>query len=83
MDSPAKNKDSPAYWTPRVSGQQWDGLPRAEPGAEQALAQPLNDELVQLAGRVQWNPMAGVVDLRVAPGSFHEASDIFMRSPSR
>ena len=41
---------------------------------ELALAQPLKEELVQPVGRVQWNPMAGVVDLLVAPGSFHEAS---------
>ena len=41
---------------------------------ELALAQPLKEELVQPVGRVQWNPMAGVVNLLVAPGSFHEAS---------
>ena len=38
------------------------------------IYQPLKEELVQPVGRVQWNPMAGVVDLLVAPGSFHEAS---------
>jgi len=41
---------------------------------ELTLAQPLKEELVQPVGRVQWNPMTGVVDLLVAPGSFHEAS---------
>jgi hypothetical protein len=46
----------------------------ADVEVELALAQPLKEELVQPVGRVQWNPMAGVVDLLVAPGSFHEAS---------
>jgi len=36
--------------------------------------QPLHEELVQPVGRVQWNPVAGVVDLLVAPGPFHKAS---------
>ena len=45
-----------------------------EPGAELASAQALNEEPVQPVGRVQWNPVAGVVDLLVAPGPFHEAS---------
>jgi hypothetical protein len=38
------------------------------------LAQPLNQKLVQPVGRVQWNPVADVIDLLVAPGSFHEMS---------
>ena len=36
------------------------------------LAQPLNEELVQPVGRVQRNPMAGVINLLVAPPCFHE-----------
>jgi hypothetical protein len=44
------------------------------------IYQPLKEELVQSVGRVQWNPMAGVVDLLVA---LHEDPDIFMGSPSR
>src|ERR1700751_236577 len=41
------------------------------------LAQPLNQELVQPVGRVQWNPVAGGIDLLVAPGAFHELSRHF------
>ena len=54
-----------------------------EPGAELASAQPLNEEPVQPVGRVQWNPVAGVVDLLIAPGPFTKRPDIFMRSPSK
>jgi hypothetical protein len=39
-----------------------------------ASAQPLNEELVQLVGRVQWNPVAGIRNLLVAPPCFHELS---------
>jgi len=39
-----------------------------------ASAQPLNEELVQPVGRVQWNPVAGISNLLVAPPCFHELS---------
>jgi hypothetical protein len=39
-----------------------------------ASAQPLDEELVQAVGRVQWNPVAGVINLLVAPPCFHELS---------
>jgi hypothetical protein len=39
-----------------------------------ASAQPLNEELVQPVGGVQRNPMAGAINLLVAPPCFHELS---------
>jgi hypothetical protein len=35
-------------------------------------AQPLDEESVQPIGRVQRNPVAGVINLLVAPPGFHE-----------
>ena len=35
-----------------------------------ASAQPLDEQLVQPVGRIQRDPVAGAVDLLVAPGSF-------------
>ncbi|HXP44883.1 MAG TPA: hypothetical protein VN833_31845 [Candidatus Acidoferrales bacterium] len=39
-----------------------------------ASAQPLDKESVEPFGRVQWNPVAGVINLLVAPPCFHELS---------
>jgi hypothetical protein len=37
-------------------------------------AQPVDEQLVQPVGRVQRDPVAGAIDLLVAPGPFHEAT---------
>ena len=37
-----------------------------------ASAHPLDEETVQPVGRVQRNPVAGVINLLVAPPCFHE-----------
>ena len=38
------------------------------------LAQPLDEQLVQPVASIQRDPVAGSIDLLVAPGSFHEAT---------
>jgi hypothetical protein len=51
-----------------------EGGQRKEYFAARPSAQPFNQQLIQPVGCVQWDPMAGAIDLLVAPRTFNVAT---------
>jgi hypothetical protein len=51
-----------------------EGVQRKEYFAARPSAQPFNQQLIQPVGCIQWDPMAGAINLLVAPRTFNVAT---------